>query len=54
MQNNSVKILAVGDVVGSAGVECIVKKLRKVKLEEKADIVIVNAENAAPSTKKLR
>lgn len=49
MQNKQVKILAVGDVVGSAGVGCITQKLRKVKLAEKADVVIVNAENAAPS-----
>ena len=40
MQNNILKILAIGDVVGTAGVECITEKLRKVKMAENADIVM--------------
>lgn len=40
------KILALGDVVGPAGVAAIVKGLRPLKRETGADIVIVNAENA--------
>lgn len=40
------KILALGDVVGPAGVAAISTSLRRLKQQEKADIVIVNAENA--------
>lgn len=42
------KIIAIGDVVGSAGTEYAVKLLNKIKRTEKGDLVIVNAENSAP------
>lgn len=40
------KILALGDVVGPAGVNAISACLRRIKQAEGADLVIVNAENA--------
>lgn len=40
------KILAVGDVIGTPGCEFIRKNLRSIKRELGADLVIVNAENA--------
>ncbi len=40
------KILALGDVVGPAGLSAVVKGLRPLKRELGADLVIVNAENA--------
>ncbi len=40
------KILALGDVVGPAGLAAVVKGLRPLKRELGADLVIVNAENA--------
>lgn len=45
----SLKILAVGDVYGAAGIACVEERLRKVRAEEGADLVIVNAENCAPA-----
>ena len=39
-------ILAVGDVFGEPGCEFVRKYLRRIKNIEKADLVIVNAENA--------
>lgn len=42
------RIIAIGDVVGSAGTEFAVKMINKIKNAEKGDLVIVNAENAAP------
>ena len=41
------KILAIGDIVGEAGVEELEKKLPKIKEENNIDFVIVNGENAA-------
>ncbi len=41
------KILAVGDVVGQAGVSYLRANLRKIKTKLGADLVIVNGENAA-------
>lgn len=41
------KILAIGDVVGQAGVAYLHANLRKIKQEYSADLVIVNGENAA-------
>lgn len=41
------KILAIGDVVGEAGLDTLHALLRRVKREEGADFVIVNGENAA-------
>ena len=41
------KILAIGDVVGSAGVAYIQKNLWRVRKELGADFVVVNGENAA-------
>ena len=41
------KVLAVGDVVGRPGMDRVCKSLRKLKMQTKADFVIVNGENAA-------
>lgn len=41
------KILFMGDVVGSSGREIVLKKLPQLKKELQADFVIVNGENAA-------
>ena len=41
------KILAIGDIVGEAGVEKLEKELPKIKEENYIDFVIVNGENAA-------
>ena len=40
-----IKILAVGDVFGEPGLAFIEKNLRRIKNQEQADLVIVNAEN---------
>lgn len=40
------KILAVGDLIGNAGVKELKNKLNQIKKEEKIDFVIVNGENA--------
>lgn len=40
-------ILAVGDIVGAAGIKELQKRLQKVKQEYKVDFTIVNGENAA-------
>ena len=42
------KILAIGDVFGKAGVACVAEKLRAVRDREGADLTVVNAENCAP------
>jgi len=42
------RIIVIGDVVGAAGTEYAVKNINKIKNAEKGDLVIVNAENAAP------
>ena len=41
------KILAIGDIVGEAGVEKLEKELPKIKEENNIDFIIVNGENAA-------
>ena len=41
------KILAVGDLIGNAGVRELKNKLAKIREKEKIDFVIVNGENAA-------
>ena len=41
------KILAIGDIVGQAGVAYLRANLRKIKQKYSADLVIVNGENAA-------
>lgn len=41
------KVLAVGDVVGGPGLQCIRRNLRGLKQELGADFVVVNGENAA-------
>ena len=41
------KVLAVGDVVGNPGMECIRRSLRKLKQKCGADFVVVNGENAS-------
>ena len=40
-------ILAVGDIVGSLGIQELQKRLQKVKQEYQVDFTIVNGENAA-------
>ena len=42
-----VKILAIGDVVGSAGCLCLEACLPKIKQQHKIDIVIANGENSS-------
>lgn len=41
------KILAIGDIVGEAGVKKLEKELPKLKEEKNIDFIIVNGENAA-------
>lgn len=41
------KILAIGDVVGEVGVNCLERKLSALKKEESIDFTVVNGENAA-------
>lgn len=41
------KIIAIGDIVGEAGVEKLQKELPRIKEENNIDFVIVNGENAA-------
>lgn len=41
-----IRVLAVGDVFGTPGMDFVRKYLRKIKNSEQADLVIVNAENA--------
>lgn len=41
------RILAVGDVVGEAGLRCLEKRLRSVKKEHAVDFCVVNGENAS-------
>ena len=41
------KILAVGDIVGSAGIKKLKKELRDIREKENIDFVIVNGENSA-------
>lgn len=48
MQKETVRFLAVGDVVGKNGLEYIKANLRRIKKELCADAVIVNGENSAP------
>ncbi|KUK13947.1 MAG: hypothetical protein XD52_0764, partial [bacterium 42_11] len=47
MQSNILKVLFVGDVVGSPGRKALKELLSPLKEELKADVVIANAENAA-------
>lgn len=48
MQNQTLRFLAVGDVVGRNGLEYIKSDLRRIKKELCADVVIANGENSAP------
>ena len=41
------KILAIGDVVGQAGVTYLRANLQRIKQKYSADLLIVNGENAA-------
>ena len=41
------KILAVGDIIGNAGVKELKKQLSKIKKEKNIDFIIVNGENSA-------
>lgn len=47
MQNNIIRILAIGDVVGKSGVERVTGELYKIKAAHSADIVLVNGENSS-------
>ena len=42
----SVRILAVGDVCGQPGLDCLNTKLKKFKVERNTDFCVVNGENA--------
>ena len=42
----SVRILAVGDVCGQPGLDCLNTKLKKFKAERNIDFCVVNGENA--------
>ena len=44
---NNLRILAVGDVVGPAAVDCLTRSLWNLKNELRADFVVTNGENAA-------
>ena len=48
MRNGKARILAVGDVVGEAGTEYIKENLWHIRDLHSVDMVILNAENAAP------
>ena len=48
------KILAVGDLIGNAGIKELRKQLDKIRKEEKIDFTIVNGENAAEGIKKTQ
>ncbi len=41
------RILAVGDIIGNAGVKELQKELKKIKQEKQPDFIIVNGENSA-------
>ena len=41
------KILAIGDLIGAAGIKKFKKELKKIREKENIDFVIVNAENSA-------
>jgi len=45
--NSTVRILCVGDVVGSVGTDYLMKKLPIIKREKGIDVCIVNGENSA-------
>ena len=45
--NSTVRILCVGDVVGSVGTDYLMKKLPIIKREKEIDVCIVNGENSA-------
>lgn len=44
---NFVRVLCIGDVVASGGVDILLKKLPLIKREKKIDLTIVNGENSA-------
>ena len=41
------KVLAVGDIVGTAGINKLKQSLKQITEKEKIDFIIVNAENSA-------
>ncbi len=49
MPNNSLVVMALGDVAGQSALDYVCSKLRKLKLLYGADVVIVNGENASKS-----
>ena len=48
MKNGTMRILALGDVVGPAGVRALEERLRRFRSEYGIDLAIVNGENSAP------
>ena len=44
---STLQILAIGDIVGPAALDCVCRKLSALRDECRADLVIINAENAA-------
>ena len=46
--SNTLKVLAVGDIVGKTGTGYIVSRIRKFREENLIDLVVANGENSAP------
>ncbi len=44
---NSLRVLVLGDVIGHPGMRALFSSLKKLKKEHRADVVVVNGENAA-------
>ncbi|MDO5014666.1 MAG: TIGR00282 family metallophosphoesterase [Clostridia bacterium] len=44
---NKIKILALGDIVGDPGLDCVFRNLNKIKKEKNIDVCVVNGENSA-------
>ncbi len=43
----NMKILAIGDLIGNAGIQELSKRLPKIRKDKNIDFVIVNGENSA-------
>ena len=46
-KEEKVKVLAIGDLIGSAGIKELRRQLPRIRQEESVDFIIVNGENAA-------
>lgn len=44
---NKINVLALGDIVGDPGLDCVFRNLNKIKKENNIDICVVNGENSA-------